>query len=88
MRRILNNATQYTISSIIEQNIFREVTTAQNLMKNIIIDQQSASINTYIHNHTNNCTSLPTYLLTMRKRRSKSQRKLIDQRQLLDFICS
>lgn len=84
MRRILNNATQYTISSIIEQNRFREVTTAQNLMKNIIIDQQSGSINTYIHNHTNNCT----YLLTMRKRKSKSQRKLIDQRQLLDFICS
>lgn len=61
MRRILNNATQYTISSIIEQNRFREVTTAQNLMKNIIIDQQSGSINTYIHNHTNNCTYLPTY---------------------------
>lgn len=33
MRRILNNATQYTISSIIEQNRFREVTTAQNLEK-------------------------------------------------------
>lgn len=84
MRRILNNATQYTISSIIEQNRFREVTTTQNLMKNIIIDQQSGSINTYITTPI----IVPTYLLTMRKRESISQRKLIDQRQLLDFICS